>query len=515
MTPLLAPRLPSDRERSFERLYRRHVRDVYGFSLGVLGNPTDAEDVTQTTFLNAYRALARGERVDNPRSWLLRIAQNVCRQRFRAAARRPQEVELDAELQAAASDEAAPTAEEIRAALMHLAFNQRTVLVLREIEGRPYTEIAETMGLSVSAVETLLFRARRALREQLEAGDRPLTCDAAELYVSRSLDGRLSRHERGQLRAHLRACPACATFARSHRAQSKALKHLGVVPLPAGIAGALGWSLGGAGVAKAAAVVLSVAAIGTGVAVGSGAVPPPWSAWPGSSQRAERGAGVTLPAAAEGAAKASARIADTPAASVPGPAAPAGGLGLPPGFDPTPGVPSQPTASPPGAPDSAGDAAGPGHGPHAGTAAAGEGGKEKAAARARPAPGREKAGGNAVGKGVAKGKSAGRGSGGKEKALAGGKGQAGSRDQGTAAAASGGRQADPGRVSGESDGETGAAAAPTAGVAADAAEAPADAGGEADGVAPEAQGSTADGPAPPLAQAIAPSGQEKAAAAPN
>src|SRR3989304_6306371 len=89
MAPLLAHRPGTDHERSFERLYRRHVRDVYGYALGLLGNPSDAEDVTQTTFLNAYRALSRGERVDNPRGWLLTIAQNVCRQRFRSAARRP------------------------------------------------------------------------------------------------------------------------------------------------------------------------------------------------------------------------------------------------------------------------------------------------------------------------------------------------------------------------------------------------------------------------------------------
>ena len=57
MTPLL-PGARSDR--SFERLYRRHVSDVYRYCLGVLRNPADAEDVTQTAFLNAYRAFQRG-----------------------------------------------------------------------------------------------------------------------------------------------------------------------------------------------------------------------------------------------------------------------------------------------------------------------------------------------------------------------------------------------------------------------------------------------------------------------
>jgi hypothetical protein len=133
------------------------------------------------------------------------------------------------------------------------------------------------MGISVSAVETLLFRARRALREQLEAGDRPLGCEEAEVFISRQLDGRLSRHERGRLRAHLRACPGCAGYARSQRAQGKALRSMGGFTLPAGLAGALGWSLGGTAAAKAAALVASVAVLGTGVAVGTGVVPPPWS----------------------------------------------------------------------------------------------------------------------------------------------------------------------------------------------------------------------------------------------
>jgi len=277
MAPLLAHRVATDSDRSFERLYRRHVRDVYGFALGVLGNPADAEDVTQTTFMNAYRSLSGGERVDNPRGWLLAIAQNVCRQRFRTAARRPQEVQLDPETIEAFAPDDTPAADEIRAAMMHLAFNQRTVLVLREIEGRSYAEIAESMGVSVSAVETLLFRARRALREQLEAGDRPLGCEEAEVFISRQLDGRLSRHERGRLRAHLRACPGCAGYARSQRAQGKVLKSMGGFTLPAGLAGALGWSLGGTAAAKAAALVASVAILGTGVALGTGTVPPPWS----------------------------------------------------------------------------------------------------------------------------------------------------------------------------------------------------------------------------------------------
>src|SRR5919202_3683671 len=210
MTPLLAPRSRPDR--SFERMYQRHVGDVYRYALAVMRNQPDAEDVTQTTFMNAYRAFQRGERPDKPKNWLIAIAHNVCRQRFRQAARRPAEVAFDDDVGSAQIEpDETPSAEDIRRALGHLAFNQRAALVMRELEGRSYTEIGEILGLSVSAVETLIFRARRALREQLEGS---LTCTEAELALSKQLDGRLPRGERAQLRAHLRECPDCAHLAR-------------------------------------------------------------------------------------------------------------------------------------------------------------------------------------------------------------------------------------------------------------------------------------------------------------
>src|ERR671932_766084 len=115
MTPLLAQRPRVDR--SFERLSRRHVRDVYHYALAVLRNPADAEDVTQTTFLNAYRAYQRGERPQAPQNWLIAIAHNVCRQRFRQSQRRPSEVAFDDDIGDTLVDEDQTSAEDIRRAL--------------------------------------------------------------------------------------------------------------------------------------------------------------------------------------------------------------------------------------------------------------------------------------------------------------------------------------------------------------------------------------------------------------
>jgi RNA polymerase sigma factor (sigma-70 family) len=266
-TALLAPSATADR--AFERLYRRHVHEVYRYVLAVLRNQADAEDATQSTFLSAYRAFTRGEEPLKPRNWLLKIAHNECRQRFRAASRRPREVEWDERTAAPGVDETVPTADEIRTALAHLSFNQRSALVMRELEGRTYAEIGAILELSVSAVETLLFRARRALREQLEGA---LTCGEAEATLSRRLDGRLPAADQRLLRAHLRECAECATLERKQRARRAAVKRLGIIQLPPSLAGFLGGSgsitggaILGSGLAAKAAAVVAAGVVAGGV----------------------------------------------------------------------------------------------------------------------------------------------------------------------------------------------------------------------------------------------------------
>jgi RNA polymerase sigma factor (sigma-70 family) len=264
MTPLFAHRQTGDR--AFERLYRTHVQDVYRYALMVLRNRADAEDVAQTTFLKAYRAMEKGDRPRHPRKWLITIAHNTCRTRMRDAKRRPQEVSLETQIAATAAVRTNENVDvgELVHALGALSFNQRSALVMRELEGRSYAEIAEVLDISSSAVETLLFRARRAIREQLEG---PLTCGEAEHALSLQLDGRLPADERSRLRAHLRECGECSTLARRQRARRAALRSLGPLPLPASLTS---WGGGGAAVgtgiaAKAAAVVAAgVVAAGAG-----------------------------------------------------------------------------------------------------------------------------------------------------------------------------------------------------------------------------------------------------------
>ena len=166
-----APEIPAlARDQAFESLYRRYVKDVYHYALALLRNPAYAEDVTQTTFLNAYRAYQRGIEVEKPQNWLIKIAHNVARTRYARASRRVKEVPLEDHVEQLALPEAdRPDVTGVLRALGRLPFNQRAALVMRELEGRSYAEIADTIGVSVSAVETLIFRGRKSLRLKASA----------------------------------------------------------------------------------------------------------------------------------------------------------------------------------------------------------------------------------------------------------------------------------------------------------------------------------------------------------
>jgi RNA polymerase sigma factor (sigma-70 family) len=236
-------------ERALESLYRRHARDVYRYSLTLLPRQADAEDATQTTFLNAYKALERGEQPRDGRKWLRAIATNVCREHYRRARRHPEEIPLEEDPGELVLDPPTHALGDVLRGLAALPFNQRAALVLREFEGRPLTEISEQLTVSVSAVETLLFRARRTLREQLEEA---ITCEEAERAISRQLDRALPRGERGPLRAHLRACPECAALARRMRAARGRMSSLAAaLPLPASLSL---WKLLGNGAAPSEAI---------------------------------------------------------------------------------------------------------------------------------------------------------------------------------------------------------------------------------------------------------------------
>ena len=254
--------------RALDDLYRNHVSEVYRYAYAVLGNHADAEDVTQTTFVNALRALERGERPRKPSNWLITITHNIVRQRFRQQQARPTEVELDRDIAQEPTDDSGPSMEELVRALQRIPQSQREALVMRELEGRAYSEIAQILDLSTSALETLLFRARRSLADELE---NVVTCDRAERGLSKQLDGRLSRKQRRRLDDHVAECPSCSRLQATQGTQRRAFKGLALLPLPLSLtlfkgipsaSAAIG--LPTIGAAGTAAVVGGSAAIGGG-----------------------------------------------------------------------------------------------------------------------------------------------------------------------------------------------------------------------------------------------------------
>ena len=223
-----------------DRLYRRHADEVLRYATLVLRSRTDAEDVTQTVFMLALRAIERGEKVRTPRNWLIKIAHNECRRLF---ATRKLHAELPDEIPVEPAEPG--RAEELRIAMAALPATQRHALVLRELEGRTYEEISRTLDLSVSAVETLIFRARRALREQIENA---ITCEEFAAMLDEPA-------ARTRVRAHARVCPGCATLDHQSRGRKSALKR---------IASAFGLPWWGT---KLAAVVLTTATVAAVAAV--------------------------------------------------------------------------------------------------------------------------------------------------------------------------------------------------------------------------------------------------------
>ena len=147
-------------------------------------------------------------------------------------------------------------------ALQRIPPAQREALVMRELEGRSYQEISELLGLTTSALETLLFRARRSLAEELE---NVVTCQSAELAMSQRLDERLSRKESRRLDEHLAECAACARLAQTQARQRRAFKGLALLPLPIGLA-----LFKGAPTAAAAASLPTIGASSAGGTTGLG-----------------------------------------------------------------------------------------------------------------------------------------------------------------------------------------------------------------------------------------------------
>jgi RNA polymerase sigma-70 factor, ECF subfamily len=163
-------------------LVTEHQRMVYQLSLNLLGDHNEALDLSQEVFLRVFRTLPGFRGQSTLRTWIYRIVVNQARnrQRFWRRRHRAQQVSLDEHIRdhgelPARGDGGAPDrllgqkqlAQRIRTALDRLPFDQKTALVLREIDGLSYEEIGFSLGIAVGTVKSRLARAREALRGQL------------------------------------------------------------------------------------------------------------------------------------------------------------------------------------------------------------------------------------------------------------------------------------------------------------------------------------------------------------
>ena len=176
---------------AFDALVRRYQHKVVKLVMRYVRNQTEAEDIAQEAFIKAYRALPRFRGDSAFYTWLYRIAINTAKNALAARARNPVQFDLDrhgddgdapGDLQDRMTDTATPEAlaltEEIRAtvtaAIEQLPEDLRTAIMLRELEGLSYEEIAAAMDCPVGTVRSRIFRAREAvdarLREIFDGG---------------------------------------------------------------------------------------------------------------------------------------------------------------------------------------------------------------------------------------------------------------------------------------------------------------------------------------------------------
>jgi len=249
-------------------LFQRHSAHVFRYCNARLRKREDAEDAVQTTFLHAFRSLRQGVKPLVESAWLLGIARNVCLSRWEASGRRNR-LEAVCDPDVLGRNAAAPQGRRdeligLESALAGLPERQRRAVLLRDWRGLSYDEVAEQLGVSRAAVETLIFRGRERLAELL-------------------------REEPSTIR-----------------------RRLGTLGNLGALVNVVKTASGGAAATKVVAAVTFVAVSGAGIAAGP---------WPGGSAPAPTGPDVARPAATQS--QAAAVVAPPPAHSVPVRMAPA------------------------------------------------------------------------------------------------------------------------------------------------------------------------------------------------
>ena len=163
-------------DRDFTELYRAHLRDVYSYAYYRIGNHHDAEDITEQTFVQAYRHFDRAQRESNGRPlrpWLIRIAHNLAANYYRDRSRRPQTNLDDAAILSAPLDtervvEEREEVKEVLEGVSKLPDDRREALIMRFALDMDNREIARALGRSEGATKVLIHRAIKQLEQGLK-----------------------------------------------------------------------------------------------------------------------------------------------------------------------------------------------------------------------------------------------------------------------------------------------------------------------------------------------------------
>ncbi|MGH2741308.1 MAG: RNA polymerase sigma factor, partial [Thermoleophilaceae bacterium] len=219
---------------AFEELYRRYQPRIAAYVRRMVRDSARAEDVAQDAFFSALRRIRATDSEIAFKPWIFEIARNAAIDHWRRSSR-AEEVSVDADEQLRPSDRvrlvgaAGPDSalvdkerlDHLRGAFDELSDVHTRILVMRELEGLSYREIAERLDLTRASVESALFRARRRLESEYADISEGRRCAAMRTVMAHRAEGLRNKRDEGRLARHARRCHVCRRRARE----------LGVEPL--------------------------------------------------------------------------------------------------------------------------------------------------------------------------------------------------------------------------------------------------------------------------------------------
>jgi len=219
---------------AFEELYRRYNDRIAAYVRRMVRDPARAEDLAQDAFFSALRRMRATDAEIAFKPWIFEIARNATIDHWRRTSR-AEEISVEADDQLRPSDRgrlvgsSGPDAalvnkerlDHLRGAFDELSDVHTRILVMRELEGLSYREIAEKLDLTRASVESALFRARRRLESEYADISEGRRCAAMRTVMARLAEGLTNKRDEGRLARHARRCHVCRRRARE----------LGVEPL--------------------------------------------------------------------------------------------------------------------------------------------------------------------------------------------------------------------------------------------------------------------------------------------